>query len=138
MVKINVGLKANGDFVRLLRIVLGIAFMVLLGSKLEAAEWLEITRNASGTAIYYLDDESVHHEGNKVLFWDKRKVSDDPDFNEISGYTEMDCKEFNYRTLQIIGYDKNGKSFTDHDAGQWQHIDANTAMAVFYGYVCKE
>jgi hypothetical protein len=123
---------------RLLMIVLGMAIMVLLASKTEAAEWLEVTRNSSGTVIYYLDDESIHHEGDKVLFWDKRNVSDDPDFMEIRGYTEMDCKNINYRTLQIIGYDKNGKSFTDHNAGQWQHIDANTAMAVYYRYVCKE
>ncbi len=86
--------------------------------------------------IYYIDRETIHYEDDRVTFLDKRVVSDDPDFKEIRGYNEVNCKENKYRTLQIIGYDKNGKSSTYKDLGQWQHIDATTAMAVYYGYLC--
>ena len=114
------------------------ALAVLPGLTSSAAAWIEITRNASGTVTYYLDEESLRREGDKVTFWDKRVVSDDPDFKEMRGYTEMDCSKTRYRTLMITGYDNKGRSFTDQEPGQWQHIEANSAMAVFQERVCKE
>ena len=104
----------------------------------ETADWIEVTKNASGTAIYSIDATSIHYDGDRVTFWDKRELSDDPLFKEMRGYNEVDCKEERYRTLRITGYDKNGKSDTDSDEGQWQHIEPNTAMIAFYRFVCKE
>lgn len=104
----------------------------------ETADWIEVTKNASGTAIYSIDAASIHYDGDRVTFWDKRELSDDPIFKEMRGYNEVDCKEERYRTLRITGYDKNGKSDTDSDEGQWQHIEPNTAMIAFYRFVCKE
>jgi len=104
----------------------------------EAPAWIMLTKNASETVIFYIDAESIHYEGDRVTFWDKREVSDDPTFNEMRGYNEVDCKEEKYRTLRITGYDKNGKSYTDSADGHWQHIEADTAMVAFYHYVCKK
>jgi hypothetical protein len=129
--------KAPGSSLKILTILSVIACVVLPCSASNAAEWVEVTRNASGTVIYYLDAESVRHEGDKVTFWDKRVVSDDPDFKELRGQTEMNCRETRYRTLRITGYDRKGSSFTDQEPGQWQHIDANSAMAVFQSRLCQ-
>jgi hypothetical protein len=129
--------KAPGRSLKILAVLSVITGVVLPGSLLKAAEWMEVTRNAPGTVIYYLDAESVHQEGDKVTFWDKRVVSDDPDFKELRGYIEMDCREIRYRTLRIRGFDRKGSSFTDQEPGQWQHIDANAAMAVFQSRLCQ-
>ena len=129
-------LKAGAPVAKLLTMVV-MAFTVLPGSKAKAAEWVEITRNASGTVVYYLDEESIHHEGDKVTFWDKRVVSDDPDFKEIRGHNEIDCRGARYRTVRITGYDKEGRGFTDQEPGQWQPIDANSALAVFQSRLCQ-
>jgi hypothetical protein len=104
----------------------------------ETADWIEVTKNAPGTAIYSIDVASIHYDGDRVTFWDKRELSDDPSFKELRGYNEVDCKEERYRTFRITGYDKNGKSDTNSDEGQWQHIEPSTAMVAFYRYVCNE
>jgi hypothetical protein len=130
-------LKAGARAVKLLAMVAVTAFTILPGSKANAAEWVEITRNAPGTVVYYLDEESIRREGDKITFWDKRVVSDDPDFKEIRGHNEIDCGATSYRTLRITGFDRKGSSFTDQEPGQWQHIDGNSAMAVFQSRLCR-
>lgn len=123
---------------KLLTLILAISLVVIFRSQSGASDWIWLARNLAGTVIYYVDRETIHYEDDRVMFWDKRVVSDDPDFKEIRGYNEVNCKENKYRTLQILGYDKNGKSSTYKDSGQWQHIDATTAMAVYYGYLCRK
>ncbi len=123
---------------KLLAFLLAMSLVVIFCSESGASDWIWLTRNLSGSVIYYIDSESIHYEDDRVTFWDKRVVSDDPDFKEIRGYNEVNCKENTYRTLQIIGYYKSGKSSTNKDSGQWQHIDATTAMAVYHGYLCKK
>ncbi len=118
---------------KLLTLILAISLAVIFCSQAEASDWIWLTRNLSETVIYYIDNESIHYEDDRVTFWDKRVVSDDPDFKEIRGYNEVNCKENTYRTLQIIGHGRDGKSSTYQDSGQWQHIDATTAMSVYYG-----
>lgn len=123
---------------KLLTLILAISLVVIFRSQSGASDWIWLARNLAGTVIYYVDRETIHYEDDRVMFWDKRVVSDDPDFKEIRGYNEVNCKENKYRTLQILGYDKNGKSSTYKDSGQWQHIDATTSMAVYYGYLCRK
>jgi len=136
MERITVWLKTTMSFIKPMLLLLALIFPFELMA--ETADWIVLTKNASGTAIYYVDAESIHYEGDRVTFWDKREVSDDPNFKELRGYNEVDCKEERYRTLMITGYDKNGKSYTTGADGQWQHIEANTAMVAFYRFVCKE
>ncbi len=129
--------KIKRSSLKPLTLILAIPLVVIFSSRSGASDWIWLTRNLSGTVIYYIDNESIHYEDDRVMFWDKRVVSDDPDFKEIRGYNEVNCKENTYRTLQIIGYDKNGKSSTYQDSVQWQHINATTATAVYYGYLCR-
>ncbi len=119
-------------------LVLFFSVILLPCLKAEAAEWVEITRNASGTATYFIDEESIHSDGDRVSFWDKREVTDDPAFREIRGFNEINCKDLTYRTLRITGYDKTGRSISDNESGEWKHIDVTTAMAVFFKHVCRE
>ncbi len=130
--------KIKRGGMKLLTLILTISLVVIFCAQSEAADWIWLTRNLSGTVIYYVDNEGTHYEDDRVTFWDKRVVSDDPDYKEIRGYNEVNCKENTYRTLQIIGYDKSGKSSAYQDSGQWQHIDATSAIAVYYGYLCKK
>lgn len=129
-------LKATRGFLKPVLLLLALIFPLEVMA--ETAHWIMLTKNASGSVMYYIDAESIHYEGDRVTFWDKREVSDDPNFKEMRGLNEVDCTEERYRTLRIVGYDKNGKSYTDSGDGQWQHIEADTAMVAFYRFVCKE
>ncbi|MCL5022130.1 MAG: hypothetical protein M1497_01970 [Nitrospirae bacterium] len=124
--------------VKLSTLLGAIALVCIVSTEPEAADWVELTRNAPGTVIYYLDLESIHFEGDRATFWDRRVLSDDPDYREMRGYNEVDCSGKKYRTLRITGYDKNGKSSSEEDAGEWRQIAPDTAMSVLYRYVCKE
>jgi len=136
MERISVFLKAIRGFFKPILFLLPLIFPLELMA--ETADWIELTKNASGTVIYYVDAESIHYEGDRVTFWDKREVSDDPNFKEMRGFNEVDCKEVRYRTLWITGYDKNGKSHTDSTEMQWQNIEPDTAMSAFYPFVCEK
>lgn len=36
----------------------------------ETADWSELTKNASATAIYSIDAAGIHYDGDRVTFWD--------------------------------------------------------------------
>jgi hypothetical protein len=65
---------------KLSTLILAIALLLIFCSQSRALDWIWLSRNASGTVIYYIDVESIHSEGDRVTFWDKRAVSNDPDF----------------------------------------------------------
>ncbi|MGD0884731.1 MAG: surface-adhesin E family protein [Thermodesulfovibrionales bacterium] len=136
MVRTAVLFKPTMGFIKPMLLLMALLFPLELTA--ATADWIELTKDASGTAIYYIDGNSIHYEGYRVTFWDERKVSDDPKFKEMMGYNEVDCKNVMYRTLWITGFDKDGKSYNDSNEGQWQHIEPNTAMVAFYRFVCKE
>ena len=123
---------------KLSTLIYSVILLLIFCSHSGAEDLVELTRNASWTVTYYIDKDSIHSAGNKITFWDKREVSDDPDFTEIRGYLEVDCVENNYRTIQIIGYGKNGDSSKYEDAGQCQKIDVTSAISVYHGYLCKK
>ena len=98
---------------------IAVIFIFTLTAQVEGAKWEKISENIA--MRFYLDVSSItklpdyHYNA-----WGKSVVKHpDSDITQIWTYQEYDCNNKKTRTLQFIGYERNGKSSTEVGKGTW-------------------
>ncbi len=122
-----------------MRLLLTLA--LLLACTAARAEWEVLTE--TGTAVYYVDRETVRTDGALKRIWGLQDMKA-PDAGGVFSrrvLDEYDCKAEKFRMLSVShhsGRMAQGATLANYrDAGPWDHIAPNTVAAKVLKLICR-
>ena len=123
-------------------ILLVIIFSFLF-STTSWGDWNYVVENKSGSKFYY-DKDRVRKSGKFIYFWELQDYIKPSEMGDLSytGYTELDCSIFRFKTLKFQTYNKSmgegeqTSEFTPKD--EWEYPTPGTVIEGMVNKICKK
>jgi hypothetical protein len=100
--------------------------------------WKLIAFGIKGAKLY-IDTESISRKGNMVRVWERTIYSSHEKIKEVKSYSEYDCSERKYRTLQgqIIYLDGTTEEPWPSPYVFWIYVEPDNTVENVYSELCE-
>lgn len=131
--------------------VILIGFAIFSYAEVWGADWILVDRNLTGDVFW--DRENIRYlEGGIVRFWEKCVLNEKGvdvyierygiKFRNVAEHRsliEIDCKEKQYRYLEVNWYSKDGQLISNMELkpSQWMHITPESSGDAYHKILCK-
>jgi hypothetical protein len=122
-----------------------LTLMLAVVSSSAMAEWVEVEISADGNTAIYANPATLQKKDERVKMWtllDHKIVQGDADFQYMSTKQqfEFECKEVQFRGLQLIGFTNNmGKGnvvFSGNIDDSWRPVSPDSKEEKSWKYAC--
>ena len=105
-------------------------------------EWEQVLKTEEGNT-FFIDKNSINHEGDIVFFIKMHEYSDFNDYGEKSSiiHHEVDCKNLKFKYLTDFYFKlpmgEGEPSFVGNEESDWIEVKDDTILKVLVNYVCN-